>query len=94
MQSQRLRTSPEVVRDAGSASDMFFLRLGQLFNTINVEDDKFDKDESTSLKMRQFRESLTSKPMPEDFQTRGIKFFSDRHKGIDWNDFTSDDDLV
>jgi hypothetical protein len=89
-------TSREVVRDAGSASDVFFLRLGQLFNTVNIDNDKFERNDGTTLRLRRCQELASSKPMPEDFQTRGIYFFEAAHEGIDWKDpeFLSDDDLV
>ena len=89
-------TSRDVVRDAGSASEVFFLRLGQLFNSVNVDGGKFDRSDATTQRLRRCSASLSTKPMPEDFQTRGLKFFESRQRTIDWKDpqLVTPDDLV
>ena len=89
-------SSRDLVRDAGPNADILWLRLGHVFNTVNFESDKFEPNEAFTQNMRRCRPSLSKKPLSEDFQTRGIKFFEDRQKSIDWKDqdFLTADDLV
>jgi hypothetical protein len=89
-------SSREFVKEAGPNADILWLRLSHLFNTTNFLSDKFVASDEMSLALPRCRKLQTSKPFPEDFQSRGIKFFESRQKGLNWKDqeLTPSYDLV
>lgn len=77
-------SSREFVREAGP--NLTWLRLSQLFNTTNFLSDKFVPSDEMTQALLRCRKLQASKPFPEDFQSRGIKFFESRQKGLNWKE--------
>ena len=82
----RLMSSREFVREAGPNADILWLRLSHLFNTTNFLSDKFVPSDEMNQALPRCRKLQASKPFPEDFQSRGIKFFGSRQKSLNWKD--------
>ena len=89
-------SSRELVVDAGPNADILWQRLTSLFNTLNFNDDKYQMNVAMSQAVTRCRTAISSKPISEDFQSRGIKWFEKRQQRLNWKDqeFLSAYDLV
>ena len=89
-------SSRDLVVDAGPNADILWQRLTSLFNTLNFNDDKYEMNDAMSQAVVRCRTAISSKPISEDFQSRGIKFFEKRHQQLKWKDqeFVSNYDRV
>jgi hypothetical protein len=92
----RLMSSRDLVVDAGPNANILWQRLVSLFNTLNFNDNKYKMNTNMSQALLRCRAAISSKPISEDFQSRGIKFFEKRQQSLHWKDqeFLSSYDLV
>ncbi|XP_014218469.1 protein SMG5 [Copidosoma floridanum] len=84
-----LQGNQNIIKTCARGSKSLLERLITLFNLINLDSqellNKWDQDLEIFSCMAKVKEVADITPLPEDIDLRGLKFFEDTHKGIDWD---------